>query len=210
LTATPGILILGRVGTPDALSCFAIVAGCLALFRQKLLAGILLLMLSIWVRTDNVIFALIVLGWLVLEHKLSVLHSTLLAALAVGSVECINSISGNYGLKVLFQYSFIGGKYPAELIPDITLSTYLLVVLHNARSIVPQSAPWVLLGIAAWTLKSPERKLLIPVAIASTLHYVLFPSGEARYFAWAYMLTGVVFILAVQQPKSERALAESS
>jgi hypothetical protein len=30
----------------------------------------------------------------------------------------------------------------------------------------------------------------------------LFPSGEARYFTWAYLVTGIVFIRALVNPEN--------
>jgi hypothetical protein len=201
LIVTPGVLIAGRMGTPDALSSLAVVAGCASLLKDKLFAGILLLMVSIWIRTDNVLFVLAMLVWLVLNRKLSSSHATVLAALAVGSVEWINTLSGNYGWKLLFQYSFIGGKYPAQITPHVGFSAYVRIVLENAQSLAPQLAPWVLLGIGAWILEPPpERRVLIPLIVACVLRYLLFPSGEARYFIWAFLLVGIVFIQAL--PKS--------
>jgi hypothetical protein len=67
----------------------------------------------------------------------------------------------------------------------------------NAEALVPQLAPWLLLGIAAWSLRSRDRKFLVPVVVACATHYLLFPSGEARYFTWAYLLSGILFIRAV-------------
>ena len=67
----------------------------------------------------------------------------------------------------------------------------------NAEALVPQLAPWLLLGIAAWSLRSRDRKFLVPVVVTCATHYLLFPSGEARYFTWAYLLTGILFIRSV-------------
>jgi hypothetical protein len=197
LMATPAIVVVGRLGGPDALSSLVVVAGCIAVLRERFLAGILLLMVSIWIRTDNVLIVVAVLAWLVLSRKLSGLHAGVLAMLAVGSVEWINALSGNYGWKVLLHYSFIDGKYPAQITTGISLAEYVRTLVLNAETIVPQLAPWLLLGIAAWNLRSRERKFLIPVLMACALHYLLFPSGEARYFTWAYLLAGILFIRAL-------------
>jgi hypothetical protein len=195
--ATPAVMTVGRMGTPDALSSLTVVAACAAILREKLFGGILLLMLSIWMRTDNLLIAVATLGWLAWNRKLSRVHAGVLVALGIASVEWINTLSGNYGWKILFQFSFIGGKYPAEIIPHITLSNYAHVFVGNAESILPQLAPWLLLGVAAWSLKSGDRMFLAPVVTACSLHYILFPSGEARYFIWAYLLTAILFIRAL-------------
>jgi hypothetical protein len=197
VVATPAVVTVGRMGTPDALSSLAVVAGCVATLREKLFVGILLLMVSIWMRTDNLLVVLAVLVWLVWNQKLSGKHAGTLAALGIASVVWINALSGNFGWKVLFRYSFISGKYPAEITPQLSLTEYAHVFVGNAESIAPQLAPWLLLVIAVWSLKSHERGFLLPVISACALHYVLFPSGEARYFTWAYLLTGILFIRAV-------------
>lgn len=199
LVATPAVIILGRLGSPDALSSLVIVAACVAVLRDRLLAGIVLMMLSVWVRTDNVLMVLAMLGWLVWNHRIAPQYAAALAALAIGSVEYINIFSGNYGWKVLLHYSFVGGRYPAEIKAGITLSQYLHAFASNGVSLLPQLAPFLLLGIVAWQMdSSPDRKVLLPVLYAGIARYLLFPSGEARYFAWACLITGLVFIRAIQ------------
>jgi len=197
LMATPAVAIVGRLGGPDALSSLVVVAGCMAVLREKLFVGILLLMISIWIRTDNIVIGLVLFGWLVWNRKLSGLYAGALTALAIGSVEWINTLSGNYGWRVL-----IGGKYPAEIRPGIRLAEYAHAFAVNAESLVPQLAPWLLLGTAAWSLRSRERKFLVPVVMACALHYLLFPSGEARYFTWASLVTGILFIRALVNPEN--------
>jgi len=36
------------------------------------------------------------------------------------------------------------------------------------------------------------------VLFAAIARYLLFPSGEARYFAWACLIIGLVFIKSIQ------------
>jgi hypothetical protein len=48
-------------------------------------------------------------------------------------------------------------------------------------------------------LSRDERGSLIPIGAASLLHYLMFPSGESRYFAWAFLLTGAIFIRAISE-----------
>lgn len=199
LMASPGIMTIGRMGTPDALSSLAVLAGCLALYREKVSSGILLLMLSVWIRTDNVLFVIAILVWLVWKKRMPLLHSIVLGIMAFSSVLWINHLSGNYGWRVLFHYSFIGGRYPAEITPHINVGQYVRIVLENLVSLGPQLAPWLLLGIAAWMLSRNERGSLIPIGAASLLHYLMFPSGESRYFAWAFLLIGVIFMRAISE-----------
>lgn len=196
LMATPSIVVLGRLGGPDAFSSLIVVAGCVGVLRSRLFAGILLLMVSLWIRTDNVLIVLAVLAWLVWRRHLNGVSAALLAVLAVGSVEWINFWSGNYGWAVLLHYSFVGGRYPAEITSGIDLTQYLHTFVLSGESLAPQLAPWALLGVAAWKL-APESRFLVPIATASALHFLLFPSGEARYFAWACVMCGILFVCAL-------------
>jgi hypothetical protein len=116
------------MGTPDALSSLAVLASYVAIDREKLVSGILLLMLSIWIRTDNVLFVVLMLVWLVWKKRIPALHSIVLGLLSVAAVLWINYLSGNYGWKVLFQYSFVGGRYPAEITPHINIGQYARAV----------------------------------------------------------------------------------
>jgi hypothetical protein len=194
LICTPNVVTLGRLGGPDALSSLVVVSGCMAVLRKQVFLGILLLMVSIWVRTDNVLICLSVLAWLCWRRELKPSHAALLGLLASASVEWINRLSGNYGWKVLLRYSFVSGRYPADITSGITFVQYVRVFLLNAESLVPQLAIWVFLGIVTWKLNSSERGLLTAVAIACGLHYALFPSGEDRYFAWACLISGILFV----------------
>jgi hypothetical protein len=108
LLLTPALVSLGRLGTPDALSTAMLAAGCVCILKEKLLPGILLLMISTWARTDNILFVLVMLAWLVWNHRLGRVYAGVLAGVAIGSVEYIDFFSGNYGWKVLMHYSFVG------------------------------------------------------------------------------------------------------
>lgn len=207
LSITPAIITLGRMGTPDALSTLVVAAGCIALLKNRTFTAIALLMTSIWVRTDNVLVVLALLAWLAIDGKLPKSYAAALAAVAVASVQYINYFSGNYGWRVLMHFSFVGGRYPAEIATGITLSQYVHVFAVNAESLIPQLAPFLLLGVAAWKLQSSsDRRILAPVVLAAIARYLLFPSAEARYFAWACLICGLVFINAVQNRGKEFAL----
>lgn len=214
LVMAPTIVVLGRIGGPDALSTLTTAGGCVAVLRQKMFPAILLLMISVWIRTDNVLLVLALVGWLAWGEKLEIWHAVCLGALAIGSVECINFFSGNYGWKILLHYSFVGGRYPVEITTGITFSEYVATLFRNSESLLPQLAPFVLLGMAAWKMKMlPEREILIPVLVAGIAHYMLFPSNEARYFGWACVVTGLVFIRCLphrtmaEAPPLTRAIA---
>ncbi len=204
LLATSTVVILGRMGTPDGLSALIVLAGLWALSQNRLLIGILLMLASIWLRTDNLLLVVAVVGYLLWQKRMTWVDATVISALSIGSVELINHFSGNYGWRVLFQYSFLGGRSPAEVVPHFGLREYLGVVAHSAETIIPEVAIWILLGIVAWKWSSPYRGWLIPVWLAVIAHFALFPSSELRYLIWALIVTGVTFVCAISNPAGAR------
>jgi hypothetical protein len=207
IMASPAIVVLGRAGTPDALSALFILSSAWALIQERLLPGLLLLLGSIWVRTDNVLLVLVVLAWLAWGSKIHKWQAGVLAALALFSVFFINHFSGNYGWSVLFHYSFIGGKSPAEVSSHLSLREYAVAFAKGLEEIGGQQISiWILLGIAAWHWLPQGiqlRILLLPVALASLARLVLFPAVEDRYFAWAYLIVGVCFLKAMRSSTAQ-------
>ena len=202
--ATQPITLLARFGTPDALSTVVIVAACLALKAKRTFLTVLLLLVSVYVRTDNVILVLLVLAWMAsVERVLTPSVAIVLAAMAVGSVYFVNYWSGNYGWAVLFRYSFLAGTgqtLPGNLPTHVSAREYLGVLRAGCVEIATRFAPWLLLSVAAWR-KSPERSkwMLVVVALAVSAHFVLFPSAEDRYYAWAYAIVAAVFMESLRQ-----------
>jgi hypothetical protein len=200
LLATSATVVLGRMGTPDGLSTLVVLAGLWAVSRNRLLIAVVLLLVSIWIRTDNLLLVIAVLGYLLWQKRMTLVDAAAISALSVGSVAFINHFSGNYSWPVLFQFSFIGGRSPAEIDPRFSAAQYLGVAARSAETIIPQVAIWALLGVVAWKWSSPYRGWLIPVWIAVVAHFVLYPSPESRYLVWAFVVTGVIFVCAVERP----------
>jgi hypothetical protein len=193
LISASSVLGIGRVGTPDAL------AALLAIFGLWFIAedihpavGLLVLFLSLGVRTDNLLLLLAVLVWLVWKEKVPGYIAALLALLGIATVLAINHFAGNYGWVVLFRYSFVGGRYPSQVAHTLTLREYALALAQGAMGIFSQVALWILLAIIAWKRRPAE--LLVVVAVAAAAHFVLFPSPESRYFIWAFVVIGVELI----------------
>jgi hypothetical protein len=199
--ATPAISGLGRIGTPDALSSLLLLLSTWVLVRGRVFPGVLLLLVSVWSRTDNILFVILILVWLAGTGKLSVSHAALLSLVGVASVLVINHFSGNYGWSVLLRYSFIGGRSPAEIAAHVSLRDYIIVLGRGVEGIGGQETTlWTLLGLAAWRWLPkglPSRQVLVPVALAAMARFLLFPTAEDRYFAWAYVIVGACFIEAI-------------
>ncbi len=204
LLASSAIMVIFRMGTPDGLSTFVVLAGLWAVSRSRLLIAILLLLVSVWIRTDNLLLVIAVLGYLLRQKRISLADAGVMGAISAGSVALINHFSGNYSWPVLFQFSFIGGRSPAEIDPHFGIAQYLGVATRSAETIIPQVAIWILLGIMARKWIPSSSGLLVPVWIAVVAHYVLYPSPESRYLVWAFVVTGVIFVGVLQRSTGVR------
>jgi hypothetical protein len=188
------IAVLGRMGTPDALSAAAVVFGLRALVRQRVDLGCMLLLTSVWIRTDNIIvlaLALLILGW----GKQPTWKAAAYLVAGVLSVMAINRLAGNYGWVVLFQWSFLPGtSSPAEIHTAVTVREYLSVFASSMTSLLGRLAIWIVLGLLTWVGSQRLRPLLAVAALATAAHFILYPSPEDRYLVWAYIVTAIAFI----------------
>jgi hypothetical protein len=191
LMAAIPIPVLGRVGGPDALAA-ALVISALWLLHWNIILALGLLFVSLGVRTDDILILFAVLAWLAWEKKMSRLVAGALAVAAVAIVLGINHWAGNYGWVALFRFSFISGRYPAQIPHVLTAGEYVRGLWRGAFAIADQVAVWIILGILAWRRR--RDPLLIVAGCAAAAHFLLYPSGEDRYLIWAYVVAGVSLI----------------
>ncbi len=71
LLASPAIVAVARGGTPDAFSALFLLVSAWALSTNRMLLAIAVLLASIWVRTDNVLFVIVILIWLAWTKRVS-------------------------------------------------------------------------------------------------------------------------------------------
>jgi len=187
------VLLLGRAGTPDALSAFLVI---LALWliqdRSRPILALCVFFVSLGVRTDNVLLLLAALAWLLWDKRIAPYHAGLLAALGIIVVLGINRWAGNYGWIVLFRYSFVSGRYPAQVPHTLTFREYFSALISGMTVIVTRVSLWLLLGILAY--RCQRSRVLVVCASAVAAHFLLFPSPEDRYLVWAYIVVGIFVI----------------
>jgi hypothetical protein len=191
LAASP-IVLLGRFGTPDALSALLVIASLWLLDQRRDLFALAFLFVSLGVRTDNILLLFAVLAWLVWEKRLSYPVVALMAALGLGIVLAIDHWAGAYAWVVLFRFSFVGGRYPAQIPHTLAVREYLSAFARGSLAVADRVAIWLLLAIVAW--KRCPNFLLVLVGAAAVAHFLLYPSPEDRYLIWAYIVTGVLFM----------------
>ena len=206
LMATPPILGLARFNTPDALGCLFVLAALYLVFeRNSLFWGLTLLLASIYVRTDNVIMAVAVVGYVAfLTRELDKIKAAVLAAVAIASVFLINHFSGDYGIRLLYYRSFVEIPLaPGELVVHFGLSDYL----HAFRKAISETMNsyfplFVLMGVAGFCARKTRVSQAIGVVTAFYVatHFLLFPSGQERFWGPFYVGSATIMAIAALSP----------
>jgi hypothetical protein len=202
---SPNILELSRWATPD---CLATLVAALALYlileRRLYFWGCSFLVLDVWVRTDVLVLAGIVLLVLLLRSKLDFAQFASLSLLSLGSYFAINHFAGNYGWPALFYNSFQGGlTTPGETFIHFSRSAYLHQVVRGAYLwlISGSFALYLLLGgLAIWLERSSlYADMIAAVLAARVVSYVLYPNGDQRYTAVLFVVIPVALVIAIRQ-----------
>ena len=198
LLLSPPLWDIARSTTPDALSSLIVLAAMFLLFEQRrLLPGMILLIASVYVRTDNVILVLLALAYLyVTGLGLRASETAMLSALAVVSVLLINHFSGDYGPKVLYYRSFVEAPIAVgEIAPSFGIHEYLAALKIGISGVVHGPyIPFFLMGTVG-LLRRPSRALIGIAAVTmgyTAAHLVIFPNPETRFFGPFFAAMGLV------------------
>jgi hypothetical protein len=211
LLVSPPVWELARSTTPDALSSLIVLLALFLLFEKRaILPGMILLMVSIYVRTDNAVLALIVLAFLyVAGFGVRLFEAVVLAALAVASVFIINHFAGDYGAKVLYYRSFVEAPIAVgEIVPRFGIAEYLAAlklclsgVLHGMY------IPFLLMGVVGVLRRTPLP--ILAVATVTTVytgaHLVIFPNPETRFFGPFFVAMGLALMSTLARAGSPPA-----
>ena len=207
---SPNLLVLSRWATPDALATLLAALGLyLILERKQYFWGSAVLVVDVWVRTDAVVLAGIVMLVLLLRRRIDFLQFASLSILALASYFVINHFSGNYGWSVLFHESFSGGvTTPGETPVHVSVKQYLFQFVKGAYLSLTEGSISVyalLAGLALWLRKSSPYAQMAAVVLGSRLvSYALYPNGDQRYTAIMYLIIPVALVLAVSMEMAER------
>jgi len=190
LMLMPPIASLGRTTISDALSVFTAALAVYLIFeKEQDAAGIGLLLLSIFVRTDNVILASLVFAALWWMKKLKFWQTAVLGIFAATCVVFINRMAGDYGLAMLYYRNFVDTPIaPAEMVVHFSKSDYLRAFREHLPSVL---GGWVLAFLLLAVIGYQRRsRLTILSAIGLAyiaLHYILLPNWWERWFVVAYI-----------------------
>jgi hypothetical protein len=204
LLIVPIIFSAARTGSPDALSAFWVVLGIYWIVERKYFPiGAIFLLLSLFVRTDNVIFVALFLASSALTKNTPKERAVpaVLALLSLVIVFAINRTAHSYPWPVLMQNTANPIVNPAEVTPAFTAADYLSA-WHDIVDEAAESSVMVFPFLATLALLSrrliPEWRTLIKVVLLSwAAHIILFPHIEDRYFVAGAAIIGVGILVAL-------------
>jgi hypothetical protein len=208
---SPNLLELSRWATPDALATLVATAGLyLILSREKYFWGSAILVLDVWIRTDSIVLAGIVMFVLFLRSKLEFIQFASLSILALASYFAIGHYSGDYGWTVLFYNSFTGGvPTPGETVLHVSANMYLKQVVKGVYLLLVDGsfALYALLAcLAMWLRKSSEyTQMAAVVLVARVVSYLLYPNGDPRYTAVVYVMVPIALVIAISAEIFDRS-----
>jgi len=204
LLLTPPVLNMGRMVTGDPLSTTVIVMALFALAKKRDILTASLLILSVFVRSDNVVLVLILLAGIIWTKHLRFTLGASSAALAIAVSAVVNWIAGIYGWRVLMQHSFIKPEVDPVTHPvQITFAGYLHALAGLRAIPYTFMTVWILVAVAVWR-RLPEgsffRDLFPVIGAYIVIRLLMFPNFDDRVFVWAYLVAGVALIQTVRFP----------
>ena len=207
LLIAPVLFTSARTGTPDALSAFLLLLGTFELLEDKRLSlGIVLLLLSLFLRTDNVMFlVLLFAGFAIMsrtprERAIAIASAILSIAIVLG----VNHFERTYSWSVLMQNTSNPIVNPAEINPKFSVRDYFAAlhdVVDDARETSVMVFPFIA-TVVLFSERTPIRlKQLVGIVLLSWVaHIVLFPHLEDRYFVAGSAVIGIAAICAATIP----------
>ena len=210
LLITPVLFTSARTGSPDALSAFVVLLGTYFLIEHNApIVGSALLLISLLLRTDNVVYVFIVCtvaAALRTSEKKARVIPAIAAIAAIGIVLTINHTEHSYPWPVLMQNTTTPIVNPAEVSPKISVSDYFADVhdmIDEARENSVTVFPFIA-ALALFALQTPSKlKRLVKIVLLSwAAHLVLYPHIEDRYFIAGAAMIGVAAVAGMHEATS--------
>jgi hypothetical protein len=210
LALSQPLLEAGGLTTPDALSSLLVLVAFFLLveFDQVVGAGLLLLV-SLLVRSDNLILCVLFAALLFHRSRSAAVWKRAVApayaGLALLVVVICHRAAANYGWRITIYHSFIAALLaPADATPELSLRTFAKILVGGAASVRYSSIGLcVLLWVCALFLNRSTapgsrdlwRMRAAYVMVASVLiHVLVFPVFRDRFFVAQYLIVCVVSV----------------
>lgn len=190
----PEVMLLGQANEPDGMSCFFLLFGLWLVFMKRRDLGLLVLILAIWVRPENLLLGLLAILVLLLRGRLEVWKAAVLALLCLGSDALIN----HYGYPWQDLYHHLLGGAPGSgnsfplLIFAHALGKAAIAALHGPALL------FALLWLVCFPLVETEYRWVMGITMVfSAARFLLFPPYEPRYYPLFFTTTALAAVLAI-------------
>lgn len=192
----PPLLEAGQLATPDALCAALVLGGAMALHTQRLRLAWVLLALGCLTRPDAVLW-----GVALLVASTGVSRSTAQGLGIIGAVTLISQgLLHGASWSALFVHTFVHRVVTVDdfATAHVDWSTYVDTLRRGSlNDFVLHPAGWlVFVGLAVFA----RTRALIPVGIATVLHFALFPMWADRFLLVPYAL---VVLAVLERPRLE-------
>lgn len=215
MTFSSPILIAARSTTPDMFWAFLLLAWTFLVIRKNIILWLLVLILSLWVRTDSIIFIGVLMFYLKFfaetDYKINYKTFFIWWFLALAFYKWINTYFSNFGYWTLYYNSFIEPiSYPSKFSFDITIMEYfvhlkdkiaLLLQLRDNKPITyfPFMIVLSFVAFALWQKNKIKLSniffwLLIVSTFTLLFKFAIFPNIQERYFVFHFIITFIVLI----------------
>jgi hypothetical protein len=225
LSFSSPILIAWRSTTPDMFWALFLMIWTFLVLKKQVLWWIIILILSLGARTDNIIFIWVLLFYLRFFWDKSIRISTISfigwSIIALGFYKWINTYFDNFWYVKLYYNSFIEPiSYPSTFVPNLVPMDYLVILKDKVAIMLglrenrpPTFFPfYIILSIVAIIMAQKNKIrlnniylwLLLISVFTLLFKFAIFPNIQERYFVFYFIIIFIAltkFMLNVEEVK---------
>lgn len=169
------------------------------------------MILSLTVRTDNIILAILLFTYMKVtnlpEYRVSTRQYSVFMIMGVLIYSAIITLASSYGWWTLFSHTFLGLIHnPADYTPKFSPYDYMNVVIRNIQYVYSERVSLFLL-LAALTMviynfrftnRNISLHITLIVLMVICIRFLLYPGFPTRFFAVYYLVIGVTFVIVLR------------
>jgi hypothetical protein len=209
-----GLVNVGRMAMPDALSGLRFFAAALFVLSRRTAPALLLLVVNIAVRSDNVIFAGMLASYLWLlapkDQRISTGRFALTAAAATALYFTITNLAGNHGWSTVFHHSFVEKLTRMDGPVAVSFAEYRTAFTTGAtnafgfQGFLLAAILFAMVWLFRGRLREHASPVVLDLALLSgayvALHFALFPVTWYRFFVCQYLLIALAGLHLIDEP----------
>jgi hypothetical protein len=204
LVLAPDMIYVSRSITPDALSVLVVMLGLFLIAIKKEWLGLLLLFVSLAVRTDNLLYlaaVVLVLGFRRRMSWYAALAVFVAGMVAVFGIQHYTHDLGGGGwtwrMRSLIENNIATSMFlepGSVLMPRVTPREYVTALSHGVIGMTTIGfSLWALLGAVAWIRDPKSRAWVFVAGFYAVTHIMIFPMPESRYYVGSFLLVWIAF-----------------